>query len=55
VLVDLICSEQCEDTIIAINNVSTNIANNSIVELYHLTAYSPNKEEVVLSTYLSDY
>jgi len=42
------------DTVVAINNTSTNVNNHDTVELYKLTIYSPNKESVEVKTYLDD-
>lgn len=54
VVVDLIYTEDCEQTVIAVNGVSDGIINNGVAELYHLTIYSPNKEELILDTYLEE-
>lgn len=54
VTVDLICTQSCNETVIAVNGVSNGIINNGVAELYHLTVYSPNKEELELATYLED-
>ena len=54
VTVDLIYTENCNSTVIAVNGVSGGIINNGVAELYHLTIYSPNKEELLLTTYLED-
>lgn len=54
VVVDLIYTKNCNKTVIAVNGVSDGIINNGIAELYHLTVYSPNKEELILDTYLEE-
>lgn len=54
VVVDLIYTENCEQTVIAVNGVSEGITNNGVAELYHLTVYSPNREQLVLDTYLEE-
>lgn len=54
-LLDLICTVDCNDTVIAVNNVNEGIKNNSIATLYNITIYSPDKEDVNLVTYLSQY
>jgi hypothetical protein len=38
--------------VVAVNGVSSGIINNGVAQLYHLTVYSPNKEEITLTTYL---
>lgn len=54
VVVDLICTANCEQTVIAVNGVSDGIINNGIAELYHLTIFSPSNEELILDTYLEE-
>ena len=51
---DVICTSNCEDTVIAVNKVSSGISNNAIATLYNLTVYSPNKESCTVATYLSE-
>lgn len=55
VYVDLISTIDCNQTVIAINGVTEGIKNNSIATLYNLTVYSPNEEDVNITTYLSQY
>ena len=52
IYVDIICTADCSDTVVAINNVSSKIANNGVATLYELTVYSPQQEDVELTTYL---
>lgn len=52
VYVDLIGTTDCTKTVVAVNGVSSGIINNGVAQLYHLTVYSPNKEEITLTTYL---
>ena len=54
VVVDLICTANCEQTVIAVNGVSDGIINNGVAELYHLTIFSPSNEELILDTYLEE-
>jgi hypothetical protein len=51
---DIINIEGCNTTEVAINNVNDYINNNGVAELYNLTVYSPNLEQVTISTYLED-
>lgn len=55
VYIDLISTIDCDNTVIAINGVTEGIRNNSIATLYNLTVYSPNEEDVNITTYLSQY
>lgn len=52
--VDVICTLDCTETVVAINGVTNGIRNNSIAELYNITVYSPNNEDITLVTYLSE-
>lgn len=52
VYVDLIGTTDCTKTVVAVNGISSGIINNGVAQLYHLTVYSPNKEEITLTTYL---
>lgn len=52
--VDLIYTENCVNSVVAVNGVSSGISNNGIATLYKLTVYSPKQEEVSLTTYLED-
>ena len=54
IYVDIICTKDCNETIVAVNNVSEEIENNGVATLYKLTVFSPNKEELILTTYLED-
>ena len=54
VFADIIYTEGCEATVIAINGVSNGIANNGVATLYKLSVYSPNKDSVELTTYLEE-
>lgn len=49
---DVICTVDCHQTVIAINGVRDSIANNGVATLYDLQVYSPNQENLELSTYL---
>ena len=51
---DIIYTEGCTDTVMAINKVSDGIANNAISTLYDLTVYSPSRDSLTVTTYLSD-
>lgn len=52
IYVDIICTVDCQDTVVALNGVSSRIANNGVATLYELTVYSPQQENVELTTYL---
>ena len=52
--VDVIYSEGVSGTVVAVNGVSNGITNNGVATLYELTVYSPNSEEVMITTYLED-
>ena len=52
--VDVIYSEGVVGTVVAVNGVSGEITNNGVATLYSLTVYSPNAEEVTITTYLED-
>ena len=52
VFADIIYTEGCTDTVIAINGVSNGISNNGVATLYKLSVYSPNLDSVEISTYL---
>lgn len=52
VFADIIYTEGCDETVIAINGVSNGISNNGVATLYKLTVYSPNLDSVEISTYL---
>lgn len=54
IYVDVINRDGLTDTVVAINNTSTNVNNHDTVELYKLTVYSPNKESIKVDTYLDD-
>lgn len=54
IYVDVINPDNLTDTVVAINNTSTNVNNHDTVELYKLTVYSPNKESIKVDTYLDD-
>lgn len=54
IYVDVINPDGLTDTVVAINNTSTNVNNHDTVELYKLTVYSPNKESIKVDTYLDD-
>ena len=51
---DIIYSEGVTGTVVAVNGVSGGITNNGVATLYNLTVYSPNSEEVTITTYLED-
>lgn len=51
---DIIYTEGCTDTVMAINKVSDSVSNNAISTLYDLTVYSPSKDSLTVTTYLSD-
>ena len=51
---DIINTVGCDKTEVAINNVSNYINNNGVSALYNLTVYSPNLEQVKITTYLED-
>lgn len=52
--VDVIYSVGVTGTVVAVNGVSNGITNNGVATLYELTVYSPNMEEVSITTYLED-
>lgn len=52
--VDVIYSVGVTGTVVAVNGVSNGITNNGVATLYELTVYSPNMEEVAITTYLED-
>ena len=52
--VDIIYTENCVNTVVAVNGVSAGINNNGISTLYELTVFSPKQEEISLTTYLED-
>lgn len=52
--VDVIYTEGCEDTVVAVNEVSGEIQNNGVATLYELTVFSPNKDSINITTYLED-
>lgn len=53
--IDVIYAQEgFKDTVIAVNGVSSKITNNGIATLYELVIYSPNKEEVSITTYLEN-
>lgn len=52
--VDIIYTENCNNTIVAVNGVSEGIGNNGVSTLYELTVFSPKQEEILLTTYLED-
>ena len=52
--VDIIYSVGVSGTVVAVNGVSGGITNNGVATLYDLTVYSPNAEEVMITTYLED-
>ena len=54
IYVDVINPNNLTNTVVAINNTSTNVNNHDTVELYKLTVYSPNKESIKVDTYLDD-
>lgn len=54
VYVDLIYTEELDDTTVAINKVSRTIPNNGVATLYELTIYSPNQDTATLTTYLEE-
>lgn len=49
---DIICTQNYNNTTIAINGVRENIENNGVATLYELIVYSPKREEIELTTYL---
>ena len=52
--VDVIYTEGCVNTVVAVNGVSAGINNNGVSTLYELTVFSPKQEEISLTTYLED-
>jgi hypothetical protein len=52
IYVDVIYTEGCTDTVVAVNGVSSGISNNCIATLYNISIYSPNLDSVDISTYL---
>jgi hypothetical protein len=52
--VDIIYTEGCVNTVVAVNGVSAGISNNGVSTLYELTVFSPKQEEISLTTYLED-
>lgn len=52
--IDIINTAGCDNTVVAINNVNEYINNNGVSELYKLTVYSPNLEQVKVTTYLEE-
>lgn len=51
-MLDVICTVECYDTVVAINGVRESIPNNGVATLYDIKVYSPNKENLELTTYL---
>lgn len=54
VYVDLIYTQDCKNTVVAINGVSNGIQNNGVATLYDLTVYSPDNGSVEITTYLEN-
>lgn len=52
--IDIIYTEGCKNTVVAINGVSNGIQNNGISTLYELTVYSPNEDSLEITTYLEN-
>lgn len=52
--VDIIYSVGITGAVVAVNGVSNGITNNGVATLYELTVYSPNMEEISITTYLED-
>jgi hypothetical protein len=49
---DVICTVDCNTTAVAINGVRSSIDNNGVATLYDIKVYSPNKDNLELTTYL---
>ena len=54
VYVDIIYTQGCENTVVAINGVSNGIQNNGVSTLYELTVYSPDSDSIEITTYLEN-
>lgn len=52
--VDVIYTQDIQNTVVAINGVSGGISNNEVATLYEMTVYSPKMDKVELITYLED-
>lgn len=52
--VNIICTVDCNNTVVAVNGVTGSIPNNGVATLYDLYVYSPRLEEVELTTYLEN-
>lgn len=51
-MLDVICTVECYNTVVAINGVRDSITNNGVATLYDIKVYSPSQESLELTTYL---